>query len=325
VTVSDIIIWTFVEFFLSLPQNYMPMQPKIKKCLYLINLLERKGAMTLKEINECYQYSSIYEGDNILPRTFLRYKDFIEVNFPCYIEYNARTGKYELHRHKALYGEDDSLFDYLLSAYHIEGMTELALKHREKIVLTDAPTGVENVQIILEAIDKKRGIECDYYSFNKKSIKQQKLIPYFLRTWENRWYLVAEPDNHHHGQSVFALERMDNIRLTEEKMLPSKNITAEEYFEGCFGVNHSDDQKPERILIKVYSTQVEYIKALPLHESQKEIEATDEWSIFEYRLVPCYNFYQQLLWHREKLEVLEPQNVRDEIKNSIKKMLEHYT
>ena len=301
------------------------MQPKIKKCLYLINLLERKGAMTLKEINECYQYSSIYEGDNILPRTFLRYKDFIEVNFPCYIEYNARTGKYELHRHKALYGEDDSLFDYLLSAYHIEGMTELALKHREKIVLTEAPTGVENVQIILEAIDKKRGIECDYYSFNKKSIKQQKLIPYFLRTWENRWYLVAEPDNHHHGQSVFALERMDNIRLTEEKMLPSKNITAEEYFKGCFGVNHSDDQKPERILIKVYSTQVEYIKALPLHESQKEIEATDEWSIFEYRLVPCYNFYQQLLWHREKLEVLEPQNVRDEIKNSIKKMLEHYT
>lgn len=323
-TVSDIIIWTFVEFFLSLPQNYMPMQPKIKKCLYLINLLERKGAMTLKEINECYQYSSIYEGDNILPRTFLRYKDFIEVNFPCYIEYNARTGKYELHRHKALYGEDDSLFDYLLSAYHIEGMTELALKHREKIVLTDAPTGVENVQIILEAIDKKRGIECDYYSFNKKSIKQQKLIPYFLRTWENRWYLVAEPDNHHHGQSVFALERMDNIRLTEEKMLPSKNITPEEYFDGSFGVNHSDDQKPERILIKVYSTQVEYIKALPLHESQKEIEATDEWSIFEYRLVPCYNFYQQLLWHREKLEVLEPQNVRDEIKNSIKKMLEHY-
>ena len=301
------------------------MLPKIKKCLYLINLLERKGAMTLKEINECYQYSSIYEGDNILPRTFLRYKDFIEVNFPCYIEYNARTGKYELHRHKALYGEDDSLFDYLLSAYHIEGMTELALKHREKIVLTEAPTGVENVQIILEAIDKKRGIECDYYSFNKKSIKQQKLIPYFLRTWENRWYLVAEPDNHHHGQSVFALERMDNIRLTEEKMLPSKNITPEEYFDGSFGVNHSDDQKPERILIKVYSTQVEYIKALPLHESQKEIEATDERSIFEYRLVPCYNFYQQLLWHREKLEVLEPQNVRDEIKNSIKKMLEHYT
>jgi hypothetical protein len=286
--------------------------------------LERKGALTLKEINDYYQYSSLYDGDEILPRTFLRYKDYIEETFPCYIEYNARTGKYELHRHKALYGEDDSLYDYLLSAYHIEGMTELALKHREKILLSDAPTGVEYVQTILEAIDKKRGIECDYYSYNKKSVKHQTLIPYFLRTWENRWYLVAEPDNHHHGQSVFALERMDNIRLTGEKMLPSKKITPEEYFDGCFGVNHSDDQKPERILIKVYSTQVEYIKALPIHESQKEIEATDEWSIFEYRIIPCFNFYQQLLWHRERIEILEPKSIRDEMKRIIENMLNHY-
>ena len=170
---------------------------KLKKCLYLINLMERKGAMTLKEINECYQYSSLYEGDEFQPRTFLRYKDFIEETFPCYLEFNARTGKYELHRHRALYGEDDSLYDYLLSAYHIEGLTELALKHRNKIMLTAAPTGVENVQIILETNTKKKGIECEYYSFNKQSHKHQWLIPYFLRTWQQRWYLVAEPDNHH--------------------------------------------------------------------------------------------------------------------------------
>ena len=297
---------------------------KLKKCLYLINLMERKGPMTLKEINDCYEYSSLYEGDEIQPRTFLRYREYIEETFPCYIDFNQRIGKYELRRHKALYGEDDSLYDYLLSAYHIEGMTELALKHRDKIMLTEAPTGVENVQMILEAIDKKKGILCDYYSYNKKSVKQQKLIPYFLRTWENRWYLVAEPDNHHHGQSVFALERMDNISLTEEKMLPSKKITADEYFDGSFGVNHSDDQKPERILIKVYSTQVEYIRALPIHESQKEIETTGEWSIFEYRLVPCYNFYQQLLWHREKIELLEPMYVRDEMKKVLESMIAKY-
>ena len=132
---------------------------KLKKCLYLINLLERKGSLTLKEINDCYEYSSLYEGDEFLPRTFLRYREYIEETFPCYIDFNQRTGKYELHRHQALYGEDDSLYDYLLSAYHIEGMTELALKHRDKIMLTEAPTGVEFVQIILEAIDKKRGIE----------------------------------------------------------------------------------------------------------------------------------------------------------------------
>ena len=297
---------------------------KLKKCLYLINLLERKGALTLKEINDYYQYSSLYEGDDILPRTFLRYKDYIEVTFPCYIEFNAKTGKYELYRHKALYGEDDSLYDYLLSAYHIEGMTELALKHRNRIVLSEAPTGVENIQTILEAIDAKRGIECDYYSYNKRTVKRQTLIPYFLRAWENRWYLVAEPVKHPHEQAVYALERMDNLVLTKEKLLPSDKISIEEYFDGCFGINHSDTLKPEIIRIKVYDTQVEYVRALPIHESQKEVESTAEWTIFEYRIVPCFNFYQQLLWHREKLEVLEPQSVRLAMKEVIEKMLKLY-
>ena len=297
---------------------------KLKKCLYLINLMERKGALTLKEINDNYQYSSLYEGEEILPRTFLRYREYIEETFPCYIDFNQRTGKYELHRHQSLYGEDDSLYDYLLSAYHIEGMTELALKYRDKIMLTEAPTGVGNVQMILEAIDKKRGIECDYYSFNKNTVKHQLLIPYFLRTWEQRWYLVAEPNNHHHGISIFALERMENIMLTKEKMLPTHKITAEEYFDGSFGVNHSDDQKPEVIRIMVYGAQVEYIRYLPIHESQNEVEITDEWSIFEYRLVPCFNFYQQLLWHRERLEVLEPLHVREEMKKTIESLFALY-
>ena len=286
--------------------------------------MERKGPMTLKEINDYYQYSSLYEGDEIQPRTFLRYKDYIDETFPCYIEFNQRTGKYELHRHHALYGEDDSLYDYLLSAYHIEGMTELALKHRDKIVLSDAPTGVETVQIILEAIDKKRGIECDYYSFNKKTKKHHVLIPYFLRTWEQRWYLVAEPETHPGELSVFALERMEDVELTDKKIMPSLDITAEDYFEGSFGVNHSDNQKPEVIRIKVYGAQVEYIRYLPIHESQKEVEKTEEWSIFEYRLVPCYNFYQQLLWHRERLEVLEPLYVREEMKSIVEDLFNKY-
>ena len=296
---------------------------KLKKCLYLIHLLERKGALNLKEINECFRYSSLYD-DDIQPRTFARYKEFIAETFPCSIEYNQRTGKYELERDKKLYGEEDSLYDYLLSAYHIEGMTELALKHRDHIMLMDAPNGVENVQTVLEAIDQKRGLECDYWSYNKQSKKHLTIIPYFLRTWEQRWYLVAEPLNPHHGQSVFALERMSSVWLTEEKMLPSKQITVEEYFKGCFGINHSDEPKPERIRIKVLGTQVNYVRALPIHESQKEVETTNDWSIFEYHLEPCYNFYQQLLWHRERLEVMEPQSIRDEMKKLLKKMLEAY-
>lgn len=295
---------------------------KLKKCLYLIDLLSRRGPMSLKEINDHYQYSSIYDGE-IIPRTFARYKDYIAETFPCYIDYNQSTNQYFLKRYHQ-YGQDDKLYNYLLSAYHIEGMSELAVKHRDKVKLLDAPTGVENVQIILEAIDKQKGIECDYYSFDRATKKQQLLVPYFLKTWEQRWYLAAEPDNHHHGISVFALERMDNIRLTEQKMLPSNDVTADEYWEGSFGVNHSDNQVPQRIVIKVYGSQVNYVRALPIHESQKELETNKEYTLFEYHIVPCYNLYQQLLWHREKLEIVEPIQMREEMARIVKDMTALY-
>lgn len=295
---------------------------KLKKCLYIIDLLSRRGSMTLKEINEHFKYSSIYDGE-IIPRTFARYKDFIELNFPCRIEYNANTREYYLKRDR-LYGDDESLYNYLLSAYHIESMTELAVKHRDKVKLLMPPTGVENVQTVLEAIDQHRGLLCDYYSFNKQTKKTQRLIPYFLKTWEQRWYLVAEPDNHHHGLSVFALERMGNLRLTEEKVKPSNQITVDEYFNGSFGVNHSDEQVPERLVVKVYGSQADYVRALPIHESQQEIETTEEYAVFEYHVVPCYNLYQQLLWHRERLEVLEPASVREEMAKVVKSLAKMY-
>lgn len=295
---------------------------KLKKCLYLIDLLSRRGPMNLKEINDHYRYSSLYDGE-IIPRTFARYKEYIAETFPCYIEYNASTKEYYLKRYH-MYGEDDSLYHYLLSAYHIEGMTELAVKHKDKVKLMNAPTGVENVQIILEAIDKQKGIECEYYSFDKATKKSQLLIPYFLKTWEQRWYLAAEPDNRHQGISIFALERMENIRLTDQKMLPSNDITADEYWEGSFGINHSDNQTPVRILIKVYGPQANYVRALPIHESQKELETNEEYTLFEYHIVPCFNLYQQLLWHREKLEIVEPLEMRMEMAKIIKDMCSHY-
>ena len=292
---------------------------KLKKCLYIINLLERKGALSLEEINRSFAFSSLYDGE-IPPRTFARYKDFIEENFPCGIEYDYRLKKYQLVQDEV----QDSLYDYLLSAYHIQGLTELAVKHHDKIFLQNAPSGVENVQTVLEAIDRKRGIECDYSSFNKRTRKHLTLIPYFLKTWERRWYLVAEPDNPHHGQTVFALERMENLRLTEGTMLPYSDITCAEYFDGSFGVNHSDNQVPAITRIKLYGTQADYVRALPIHESQKEVETTPDWAIFEYRIAPCYNFYQQLLWHRERLEVLGPESVRNEMVRIIKEIANSY-
>ena len=70
--------------------------------------------------------------------------------------------------------------------------------------------------------------------------------------------------------------------------------------------------------------QAAYFRSLPLHTSQKEIEATPDHSIFEYKLKPTYDFEQEILSHREDVEVLEPVSLRETIKQSIMKMAKLY-
>ena len=69
---------------------------------------------------------------------------------------------------------------------------------------------------------------------------------------------------------------------------------------------------------------MDYVKARPIHASQQEIEQGEGWSIFSYWVRPSYNFYQALLWQREKVEVLEPVEVREEMNMIVEKILFHY-
>jgi len=61
-----------------------------------------------------------------------------------------------------------------------------------------------------------------------------------------------------------------------------------------------------------------------LHETQREIESTDEYTIFEYRLVPTFDFKQEVLSKGPSVEVLMPETFREEVKADIKAMCERY-
>ena len=79
------------------------------------------------------------------------------------------------------------------------------------------------------------------------------------------------------------------------------------------------------ITLKVYGSQVDYVRAGPIHSSQEEVEQGNGWSVFSYWLKPSYNFYQALLWHREKVEVLGPEGVREEMKRVVDEISKIYS
>ena len=102
------------------------------------------------------------------------------------------------------------------------------------------------------------------------------------------------------------------------------SFTPSEFFDEYYGVIINGEQAVEKINLKVSARQANYLRSLPLHHSQQEIERTTECSIFQLTLCPTYDFQQEILRNCEDIEVLEPSWLRTEIADNIKKMYEKY-
>ena len=91
----------------------------------------------------------------------------------------------------------------------------------------------------------------------------------------------------------------------------------------CFGII-TDDSKTQIIRIKVYDMHCQYVRALPLHHTQQEVETTKDYAIFEYYLKPTFDFKQEILSRGADVEVLSPVSFREEIMESIQEMASRY-
>ena len=84
------------------------------------------------------------------------------------------------------------------------------------------------------------------------------------------------------------------------------------------------NERPQRIVLKVYSKQRQYFRTLPLHKSQKEVEIQPDYSIFEYWMAPTWDLDMDLMQYADEVEVLEPECLRDEIIDHAWCMLDAY-
>lgn len=68
----------------------------------------------------------------------------------------------------------------------------------------------------------------------------------------------------------------------------------------------------------------QYVRALPLHHTQREVETGEWYSIFEYRMKPTFDLRQELLSRGDAVEVLSPRSLRDEMQSEIKRLQSLY-
>lgn len=201
-----------------------------------------------------------------------------------------------------------------------------SLNNQEKVIEFEENrylTGKEHIGTLYDAITNKQVINLNYHPFNREESIQIVLNPYFLKQYNNRWFLFGKNGSAKNITTI-ALDRIENIKPVHEPFTPNTEIDFEEYFEDVIGVSVPYDGLTEKVILKIDADSWPYIKTKPIHGSQKVKEQTSDFTIIELQVIPNFELEAQIFSHAERVTVISPETLRQRIKQRIFNLNEKY-
>lgn len=303
--------------------GYSYQQNLVGKYVWLIETIYRARKITFKEINYRWVRNKKMSGGLDLPlRTFYNWRDAIRDMFGLRIE-NERCYDYRYYIENEEDLTDNGLRSWIYSTYCVGNALAGCQGIKDRILLEYVPSGQQHLQPIINAMKENRVLNITYYSYWKEDEFNFKVQPYCVKLYRQRWYMVALSESYDEPR-IYALDRIRQLSTTDDTFKMPRDWSAEQYFDGCFGIITAQSIDKQTVKLRVTADQAKYFRDLPLHLSQEEVERNDDFSIFQYFLRPAFDFQQEILLNGEEVEVLEPQWLRDETRGRIERMLDLY-
>ena len=195
----------------------------------------------------------------------------------------------------------------------------------DKILLEKPNTGSKYLSAITTALRDNIVLNIEYQSFHVGSVNQTDLLvePLCLKMFKYRWYMLCRRFSDK-AFRIYALDRLHKIELTPEHFTYPENFSSQDYFAPYYGISTDGYAEKCRVLLKAYQELPKYFVSQPLHHSQEIKEQTPEYTVFEYWIIPAFDFVQEILLHSEQLEVLEPRLLRQLVKEKVERIAELY-
>lgn len=213
-------------------------------------------------------------------------------------------------------------------------MEEVLVRFEDTFQLTEQPKGIvsfaQNPYLrgmnhfapLFNYIISKSVLHITYHKFRKTS-EIREIHPYQLRQYNNRWFLIGyEPCMADKLPVVtIPLDRIDFIECAQDVIYQEyRGFDLDEYFNQVVGVSVNIGAKKEIIGIKASYPAAAYIESKPLHRSQRIIENNCDYIIFEYSLIPNYEFETILLGYMDECEITKPIYLRHKLHKRAEKI-----
>ena len=287
--------------------------------IWIVNALRQYKRLSLEQLNELWVKDKVIGGETLNRKSFIRHKDAIVNMFGIIIDCDLEHGyKYYISNPEVI--NDDTIEGWMLSTLTVSTILSDSASLRNRILLENVPAGEEYLQTIILALKTNRRLKITYQRFGHESYETT-LSPYALKLFHQRWYILAYTGKY---LAIYALDRMLSVEISDETFEMPKDFSPEDFFTEYYGIT-TDDTPMAHVVIRAYGNVPNYLRTLPLHASQREIEHTDEYTDFSYDIRPSIDFVLALMSYTDGLEVLEPIELRQKMCNILQASLERYS
>lgn len=291
----------------------------LSRYIWIIDTIRRYGAITREKLNELWMLSPFSDGAPMPRRTFYNYRNAIEELFNINIECNPSTYEYYIDA-----GDDrrESLTDWLLNSAAMSNVLSSVSDVSDRIFLEDVPSARLYLSQVISALRDRHPVRFTYRPYTRINPSLDVVVePYFLKIFRQRWYVTGR--NTRDGLiKTYALDRMEDVKIDETTFDSDNGFDADSYVRDTFGIVFSQGE-PKEVVLRADTRQAKYLRALPLHHSQREV-IHDDYSLFYYRLRLTPDFVQEILSHGSALRVVSPPELRAMVVTSLKDSLALY-
>ena len=282
-----------------------------KSYIWLLETLQSRGPLTLRQIKELWKRSAINEdGGDLAPRTFANHVAASSDVFGIEIVCDRRSNTYYIENDGDLDGH--GIRAWMMDALSLNSLLNESAGKKDRIFFETVPSSHQFLTTVIRAIRDGRKLRVEYQGYTMEQSRVFEVEPYFIREFKRRWYLYGHKDSDKDTRPhMYAMDRMLAVEILPDSFRMPADMDAQSWFGSLYGGRRYGDIKSRQVLLKVYGKQVRYFRSLPLHSSQEEVETHRGYSVFSYYLVPDYDFKQDVLSYGGAIEVLEPKDLRE--------------
>lgn len=184
--------------------------------------------------------------------------------------------------------------------------------------------GIEYLGSLHNAVYYKKVLQISYQPFDNEVPFEVVIHPYFLKQYNNRWFLFGYNPQADRYDWNLALDRIVDIKELGGRYKNNTQIDWSDYFEDIIGVTKPQDSEVEEIILHFKGITGKYMESKPIHGSQRANWLTPDLLEVKLELVINFEFKRLILSYADAVKVVKPDSLKQEIVDKLEKAFAQY-